>query len=62
MNPQLQRELLSYDEHIMLAKLEATKAAGRVAELEYQKSRFLLDCFVAETKAQEKEAMKGAPA
>lgn len=62
MNPQLQRELLSYDEHIMLAKLEVTKAEGRVAELEYQKSRFLLDCFVAEMKAQEKEVMKGAPA
>lgn len=62
MNPEYQREMIAFDEKISLAKLEVTKAEGRVAELEYQKARFNLDYFVALMKAQEKEAMKGAPA
>ena len=50
-----QRELLSYDEKINLAKLEASKADGRVRELEYQKSRFILDVFMANAKEQDKQ-------
>ena len=48
-----QRELLSFDEKINLAKLEEAKAAERVRELEYQKSRFQLDVFVAQAKEAE---------
>ena len=45
-----QRELLSFDEKINLAKLEEAKAGQRVRELEYQKSRFMLDIFIANAK------------
>lgn len=48
-----QRELLSFDEKVNLAKLEEAKAAERVRELEYQKSRFVLDIFLANMKEQE---------
>jgi len=47
------RELLSFDEKIMLAKLEEAKAAERVRELEYQKARFSLDIYLANMKEQE---------
>lgn len=43
---QLQREILSYDEKIALAKLEVAKAQERVKELEYEKSRFMIEAFI----------------
>lgn len=49
----MQIEMLSYDEKISLAKLEESKAAERVRELEYMKARFLLDSFLAQCKAME---------
>ena len=51
---ELQRELLAFDEKIALAKLEKSKATGRVRELEYQKARFSIDFFMANFKEQEK--------
>lgn len=60
MNPQLEREFLSFNEKIDLARLEEAKATQRTRELEYQKSRFLLDYFVASQKEQQNG--QGAPA
>ena len=37
------RELLSFDEKIYLAKLEVKKAEERVSVLEYDKARFTLE-------------------
>jgi len=51
-----QRELLSFDEKIRLAKLEEGKASVRVFELEYQKSRFALDIFNLNMQEQAKQA------
>jgi len=51
MDQDYQREILAFDEKISLAKLEESKAAERVKELEYQKSRFCLDYFLAAAKA-----------
>ena len=48
-----QREMLSFEEKIALAELEEAKAAERVKELRYQKSRFNLDIFLASLKAKE---------
>lgn len=45
-NPDVSREVLAADEKIALAKLEESKAAERVRELEYQKSSFLLKAFL----------------
>lgn len=39
----IMRELLAYDEKIALAKLEVSKAEGRVRELEYGKARYHLE-------------------
>ena len=50
------REILSFEEKISLAKLETKKAEERTAELEYQKSRFVLDAFLLVI--QEREAEK----
>lgn len=53
----IEREVLSFDEKISLAKLEEAKAAERVRELEYQKSRFLLESYLIIMK-QQQEALK----
>lgn len=55
MNPEFQRELLAFDEKIALAKLEESKAAERVRELEYQKSRFTLDAFTNSLRQQQQQ-------
>jgi hypothetical protein len=57
----LQIELASFDEKIALAELEQAKAAERVKELIYQKSRFQMDYLRAVAKAQqEQEQVKNA--
>ena len=53
MNPEFQKELLSYDEKVALSKLEESKAAERTKELEYQKARFMLEAFMASLKQQQ---------
>lgn len=56
-----QRECLSYGEKIHLAKLESKKSEERVAELEYQFSRFQLEFYMQMQKQQEAQAQaKGA--
>lgn len=50
-----QREMLAFEEKIALAKLEESKASERVRELEYQKSRFNIDYFLASVKAQQEQ-------
>lgn len=57
MNPDFQRELLCYDEKVALAKLEESKAASRVRELEYQKARFSLEAFMASLKQHQQQQM-----
>lgn len=52
MNSEFQRELLAFEEKIALAKLEESKAAERVRELEYQKARFTLEVFLNSMKQQ----------
>jgi hypothetical protein len=44
------REALAFQEKISLAKLEASKAEGRVAELEYQRDRYMLDIYCMQLK------------
>lgn len=60
MDLDFQREMLSFDEKIALAKLEESKAAERVRELEYQKARFHLDYMIASAQAQQR-AQQQAP-
>jgi hypothetical protein len=55
-----QRELLAFDEKTALAELEQSKAAERVHELKYQKTRFQLEFLVANLKAQQAQAEKQA--
>ena len=55
MNPEFQRELFAFDEKIALSKLEESKAAERVKELEYQKARFMLDAYTASLKQQQQQ-------
>jgi hypothetical protein len=55
-----QREILSFDEKIALAELEEAKAAERVKELKYQKTRFSLDYFLMAAKEEEKNASRPA--
>lgn len=50
-----QREILAFEEKVALARLEESKASERVRELEYQKSRFCLDYFIASMKEEEKQ-------
>jgi len=50
-----QREILAYDEKISLAELEEVKAAERVKELKYHKSRFCLDYFLEMQKERERQ-------
>jgi hypothetical protein len=57
MNPDFQLEMLSYDEKISLSKLEESKAASRVKELEYQKARFALESFLASLKQHQQAQM-----
>ncbi len=52
---QFQLEMSSFDEKIALAELEQAKAAERVKELIYQKSRFQMDWLKAVAKAQEQQ-------
>lgn len=58
---EFQRELLSFDEKIYLAKLEESKATERVRELEYQKARFSLDIFMQNAKEQEAATQQPKP-
>jgi hypothetical protein len=46
MNPDVQRELLAFQEKICLAELEESKAHQRVKEIEFQKARYSMDMFV----------------
>lgn len=52
---QIERELLSFDEKIALAKLEESKASERVRELEYQKSRYRLEICALMMKAEQEK-------
>lgn len=55
-----QREMLAFEEKIALAKLEEVKAAQRVKELEYQKTRFNLEYFLAAAKQQQQQVQQNA--
>jgi len=59
MNPEMQRELLAFDEKVALAELEEAKAHERVKELIYQKARFTLEAFMNAMRAQ--QAQQQAP-
>jgi hypothetical protein len=48
-----QHESLAYNEKIHLAKVEVTKAQGRVSELEYQFARFQMEAYVVMQKEQQ---------
>ena len=60
MNPEFQRELLAFKEKIALAKLEESKAAERVRELEYQEARFCLDTFIVNLREQQQKGQANA--
>ena len=60
MDSNFQRELLSFEEKINLAKLEEAKAHERVRALEYDKARFNLEYFLAAMKQQQEQAAKTA--
>jgi hypothetical protein len=62
MNPDFQRELLAFEEKIALAKLEESKAASRVRELEYQKARFSMEAFLNSLKQHQQMAQQQGPA
>ena len=53
MNPEMQRELLAFEEKIALSKLEEAKATERTRDLEYQKARFTLEAFMNAMRAQQ---------
>jgi hypothetical protein len=55
MDPNFQRELLSFEEKIKLAELEEAKAHERVKMLEYDKARFNLEYFLAAVKQQQEQ-------
>jgi hypothetical protein len=55
MDVDFQRELLAFEEKIMLAEVEVAKAKERVSELKYSKARFSLDYFMASVKAQQQQ-------
>ena len=48
-----QLEIASFDEKVALAELEEAKAAERVKELKYDKSRFCVEWMSQIAKAQE---------
>jgi len=52
---EFERECYSFDEKIALAELEESKAAQRVKELKYQKSRFCLEAFLAKVRGVQKK-------
>ena len=52
----LQKEFLARDCHISLAELEVAKAQERVAELKYNKAKFMLDIQTEINKMQDAEA------
>jgi len=52
----IEMEILSFDEKIALAELEASKADERVRELKYQKARFRLDILKAMRKQEDTDA------
>lgn len=52
----IQREILAFEERIALAKLEVKKAEERVAELEYQRSRFALEAYLLMQKEEQDAA------
>lgn len=58
MSDQFHRELLSYDEKIQLSKLEVAKAEERTQTLEYEKSRYTLEFFMASMKKVEEKRAK----
>jgi hypothetical protein len=51
----LQKEFLARDAHIALAELEVSKAAERVAQLKYEKAKFMLDVQTEINKQQEEQ-------
>lgn len=51
----LQKEFLARDCHISLAELEVAKAQERVAELKYNKTKFMLDLQTEINKQQEEQ-------
>jgi len=61
MDVNYQREMLAFEEKIALAKLEEAKASERVRELEYQKSRFNLDFFIASVREQQQATQAAQP-
>lgn len=57
----INREILSFDEKIALAELEASKARERVKELKYNKARFLLDLHIQFLREKEARDNKRGP-
>lgn len=52
-----QLEIAAFDEKIALAELEEAKAAERVKELKYEKTRFCLEWLTHVARAQEQQQM-----
>ena len=57
-----QLELASFDEKISLAELEESKAAERVRELKYEKSRFQMQWLEFVAKSMQEKSQQGAVA
>jgi hypothetical protein len=60
MNPDVQRELLSFQEKICLAELEEAKAHQRVKEIEFQRARFSMEIFINSMKQQQADQVKAS--
>ena len=56
MDLQFEREVMSFDQNVALAEMEAAKAVVRVRELQYQKTRYCLEYFLAAQKAMQQQA------
>lgn len=56
-----QRELAAFDEKISLAELEESKAAERVKELRYERSRFIFEFTKALLKVQAQQEQQEQP-
>lgn len=52
-NP-MQLELAAYDEKIALSKLEEAKAVERTRELEYERSRYVMQMLVLAAQAEDR--------
>ncbi len=57
-----QLEMAAYEEKIALAELEESKAAERVKELRYERTRFQMEWLRHVARAQEQVAPVQAPA